>query len=260
MKVRKVHPWRAVWVVGSEQIAHFQQLFALLDAIGVLSFENLYHMPYGIVTDVQGKRLGKNAADATADVILDQMKSSAKKVIEERKIQIDLDDVNAVAEAVGIGAIRYAFLSRDPFKNVVYNPESALSFTGRSGPYIMYTYSRGKSVLRKALGKELVNYKFEEKINGKSSSIEISPIERELLLNLLIYPEIVLSAANNYSPSMIAEHLYTVASAFNNFYEKMTISGAKGSQRDFRFALTKLMTTVLKDGMMILGIQVLERM
>jgi arginyl-tRNA synthetase len=259
-KIEKFHPWHAVWVVGNEQITHFQQLYALLDALGILSYESLYHFAYGLVVDSDGTKLGKNAADATADALLDQMKEAASDVIEQRNIDVEVEDEDAVAESVGIAALRYAFLSRDPFKNIVYDPESAVSFTGKSGPYIMYTYARAKSVLRKALGEKIADYGVREQLDLETSNIEISKIEREVLLRLLMYPEVVLSAANKYAPNIIADYLYDTASSFNNLYEKLTIAGAEGEQKRFRLALTKLLTTVLADGMTILGMDVLERM
>jgi arginyl-tRNA synthetase len=259
-KIEKFDPWHAVWVVANEQITHFQQLFALLDELGILSYERLYHFAYGLVVDKNGTKLGKNAADATADALIDQMKSLAKEVIAQRHIDVEVEDEEQVAETVGIGALRYSFLSRDPFRNVVYDPETAVSFTGKSGPYIMYTYARAKSVLRKALKEDVAGYGVDSALDIESSNIEISEIEREVLLRLLMYPEIILSAANKYAPNMIAEYLYDTASAFNNFYEKLTIAGAQGDQKKFRLALTKLLTTVLADGMTILGIDVLEKM
>lgn len=259
-KIKKFDPWHAVWVVGSEQITHFQQLFALLDELGILGYERLYHFAYGLVVDKEGKKLGKNATDATADALIEQMKLLAKDVIAQRHIDVEVDDEDDVAEAVGVGALRYSFLSRDPFRNVVYDPETAVSFTGKSGPYIMYTYARAKSVLRKGLNEGIIDYGVKGAVGIKASNVEISEIEREVLLRLLAYPETILSAANKYAPNMIADYLYDVSSAFNNFYEKYTIAGAQGDQRKFRLALTKLLTTVLADGMTILGMEVLENM
>lgn len=260
LKVEKFKPWRAIWVVGSEQLAHFQKLFALFDALGILPVDNLYHMAYGMIVDKNGVKIGKNAADATADMILDQMRDVAKKVMSERKVQHEGSDIERIAEAVGQGALRFAFLSKDPFKGTVYDPESALSFTGRSGPYVMYAYTRAKNVLRKALGDESDTYGFADNLNNMSDSISIASEERSLALALLTYPEMLLSAANSYAPDAVAEYLYTTARLFSNMYEKYTISGAEGDQRLFRLMLTRLTAHVLKDGLEILGIQALEQM
>ncbi|MDD3662174.1 MAG: arginine--tRNA ligase, partial [Candidatus Dojkabacteria bacterium] len=258
-KIEKFDPWRAVWVVGNEQIAHFQQLFALLDALGILDLEKVYHLAYGIVVDPQGERIGKKSAGVTADAILDQMRDTALSVMEQRKIAVDVDDKRAVAEQVGIGALRYAFLSRDPYGNVVYDPDSAVSFTGRSGPYIMYTYARGKSVLRKAFG-EGEYYGGGGVVEDIPSSVDLTEEERAVLLRLLMYPETVLASASRYAPNILADYLYEVAREFNYFYEKQTINKAEGDVRAFRLALTVMMTKVIGDGLRILGIEPLERM
>ena len=259
-KIEKFDPWKAIWVVGNEQILHFQQLFALLDALGILNLDQVYHFAYGILVDKNGDRIGKGSEEAIADNMLDQMRNAAEKIMEQRKISVALDDKDKVSEQVGIGALRYALLSREPHRDVVYDPESALSLTGKSGPYIMYAYARGKSVIRKVQGEGDDSYGSGEFSDLKSSNIEIADCEKDLLLKLFSYPEIVLASANNYAPNILAEYLYDTARAFNNFYEKLTVAGAKGAQKAFRLLLTQLTTTVLKDGMMILGIEALEKM
>ena len=260
LKVEKFKPWKAVWVVGSEQLAHFQKLFALIDCLGILPVDNLYHMGYGLIVDKSGQKVGKNASDATADTVLNQMRDTALKVMSERKVTHEGLPEEEVAEAVGQGALRFAFLSKDPFRGTVYDPESALSFTGRSGPYVMYAYTRAKNVLRKALGEKPDDYRSVGTLSEKSPSISMGADERQLLLSLLMYPETVLAAANTYAPNLIAEYLYETARQFNNFYEKLTIAGAEGDQRILRLMLTRLTATVLQNGLAILGIRTLEHM
>lgn len=259
-KIKKFSPWKAIWVVGNEQILHFQQLFALLDGLGILSADNLYHFAYGLVVDKNGQKLGKGLDDVSADGLLNIMHEDALKVIENRKISVELRDEDEVAEAVGIGAIRYSFLSGDPYKNITFDPDEALSFTGKSGPYIMYAYSRGRNVLRNAINGDIDNYRVSVGGMDKSDSNAMTNIDKELILTLLNYPETVLNAANNYAPSILAEYLYDVASKFSNFYEKETVSGAKGAEKELRIAITQLTTRVLKDGLGLLGINVLEKM
>ena len=196
-----------------------------------------------MIVDKDGKIIkSREGGDLTADGMLDMMHEAALNVIESREIQVDLEDKDAVAESVGTGALRYAFLSRDPFKNISFDVDEAVSFTGKSGPYIMYSYARAKSVLRKALGDDSANYKVFKNLDSTSSKVNITEEERRLLLKLLFYPNVILSAASNYAPNVLAEFLYEVASSFNNFYEHIPISQAKGDQREFRIALTKLMT------------------
>ncbi len=259
LKVKKFNPWKAIWVVGNEQIAHFQKLFALFEALEILNVDNLYHMGYGIVVDKKGIKIGKNAADATADTVLDQMRDMALSIMKERKIKRTLEDEGDIAEAVGQGALRYAFLSKDPFLGTVYDPESALSFTGRSGPYIMYAYTRAKNVLGKVY-KDTAHDEGKEVDSLLSEDISLSPEEKSLALSILQYPEIILSAANAYAPNVVAEYLYKLARQFSNFYEKMPIASAEGNERHLRILLTSLTSTILKDGLSILGIRTLENM
>lgn len=259
-KIKKFNPWQAVWVIGNEQIAHFHKLFALLDKLGILPIDNCYHYAYGMIVDKSGKKVGKETKAATADEFLDMMKEMAKKVIEERKVDIKLDDIEDVAEKVALGALRYSFLARDPFKDMVFDPEESLSFTGRSGPYVMYAYTRGRNVLRNAVKGDIDDYKADGDLFWEPYSYELTEIDRELILKLLQYPQVVLNAANTYSPNVLAEYLYEVASLFNNFYEKETVSNAEGSEKELRIAITKLVTVVLKDGLGVLGIKVLEKM
>lgn len=278
-KIKKFDPWKAVWVVGNEQIGHFQQLFCLLDELEILSIENLYHFAYGMIVDEDGKKIGKEVKSATADGLLDVMHEAAIDVLEERSVDLPDEKKHEIAEAVGQGALRFSFLARDPFRDVVFDPEAALSFSGRSGPYVMYAYTRGSNVL-KNLAEEIVNkskignsdetkggqvddYKVsvESVLNTYSDEdVNLTDIDKDLILLLLDYPEVLIQAANSYAPSVLAEYLYEVASKFNNFYENESVVGSEGADRDIRAAITKLTTNVLKDGLGILGINVLEQM
>jgi arginyl-tRNA synthetase len=256
-KIEKFNPWKAIWVVGNEQIAHFQKLFALLDKLEILSMDNLYHFPTAMVVNADGSKISsRKGEDVTGDGFLDMMHEEALKVIEEREIDVELKDKHEVAETVGIGALRYVFLSRDPYKDIKFDTEQSLSFTGRSGPYIMYAYSRGRSVLRKVEQKdgeiELIKIDLDD--------TDFSDIDKNLVKKILMYPQIILDAANNFAPSILADYLYELASLFNNFYENESVMDAKGSTRDLRILLTQMSTQTIKKGLNILGIDVLERM
>ncbi len=259
LKVQKFKPWKVIWVVGNEHIVHFQKLFALLEELDILSAKDLYHMAYGVVMNKEHERIGKQHELATADGLMDFMHKKALEVMGSRKVDIPLADRDAVAEKVGLGALRFIFLDRDPYKDWVFDPDAALSFTGKSGPYVMYAYTRGKSVLEK-LGINAVDYKALADMAVKSSSESVTELDKQLFLKLLLYPTVILEAANNYAPNELAEYLYQVASLFNNFYEKETISGAEGDVQFVRAALTDLTTRVLQNGLGVLGIEAVEKM
>jgi arginyl-tRNA synthetase len=282
-KIEKFDPWKAVWIVGNEQIGHFQQLFCLLDELEILSIENLYHFAHGMIVDENGKKIGKEVKSATADGMLDTMHEAALDVINDRGgDDLSEEEKHEIAEKVGVGALRYSFLARDPFRDVTFDPEAALSFTGKSGPYVMYAYTRGRNVMKKVseeAGADQVDtgqtdtarndnadnseYKVDFRRildTAANDELGLTKIDKEITLQLLNYPEILIQAANNYAPSVLADYLYEVASSFNNFYENESVSGAKGADKELRAAITKLTTTVLKDGLGILGIDVLEKM
>jgi arginyl-tRNA synthetase len=256
-----------------------------------------------MIVDENGKKIGKEVKSATADGMLDTMHEAALDVINDRGgDDLSEEEKHEIAEKVGVGALRYSFLARDPFRDVTFDPEAALSFTGKSGPYVMYAYTRGRNVMKKVSKEAEVGQvdtsqadtsKVETEQADKSKvetgqtdtarndnvdnskyrvdfrsildaaanhELGFTKIDKEIVLQLLNYPEILIQAANNYAPSVLADYLYEVASSFNNFYENESVSGAKGADKELRVAITKLMTTVLKDGLGILGIDVLEKM
>ncbi len=248
-KIEKFKPWKAIWVVGNEHILHFQRLFALLDKLKILSVDNLYAYVYGMVLGKDGKKISsRSGEDINADQLLDMARDAALKVLEGR--DIDGKKKHEIAKKVGQGAIRFDILSKDAFKDIVLDIDKAVSFVGKSGSYVMYAYTRAQSILKK-VGKV-------EK--GELKDVNIGDIERSLLLKLLNYPEAVLSAANTYSPSIVADYSYEVATLFNNFYENCPVIKAGGSQKAFRKALTGITANVLKGSLGILGVEVIEEM
>ncbi|MBN1618294.1 arginine--tRNA ligase [Candidatus Dojkabacteria bacterium] len=262
-KIDKFNPWKAIWVVGNEQISHFHKLFALLDSLKILSVDRVYHFAYGMVVGKDGKKVSSRSGDTTADSFLDMMHAAALEVMKKRKsnIKLSAEQEESIAEDVGIGALRYQFLSKDPYKNIVFDKDEALSFTGKSGPYVMYSYSRARNVLRNVLESGF-NEKNINNVARLSSDVSssISQIDRDLIISLLKYPKIVLEAANNYAPNILAEYLFEISSKFNNFYEHESLGEAMGSEKSLRIAISELVTRVIKRGLTVLGIKVLERM
>ncbi len=231
LKIEKFNPWKAIWVVGNEQISHFQKLFSLIDSLGLLPIDNLYHLAYGYVFDKNGKKMSSRAGEVlTGDELLDMMEGK-------------------VSKEVALGALKYAFLSSDPFKDMKFDLEKALLFTGKSGPYVMYAYARASNILKNV-----------DEVGDDFTDVEISELDVEILLKCLDYPNVVVSCANNYSPSILAEYLYDLAKLFSQMYETEKVLDAKGKERALRVLLMKFVRMVLYDGLMLLRINPLERM
>jgi arginyl-tRNA synthetase len=259
-KKEKFDPWRMTWVVAEEQIVHFQRLFAVLDALDIMPIDNLYHYAYSWVVGKDGKKLSsRDGSELSADEMMDMMHDAAKEVLIERGVEDEEIDMEEVAEVVGLGALKYALLSRDPFKKIKFDLNKAIAFQGKSGPYIMYTYTRAQSVLRKLESVGADEGRGADG-SGDAATAELDERVSKLVVQMLRYPEVVLASANNYSPGILAEYLFDLAKSFNNFYENVQVIGSSPEKLSVYEDVLKLYSHVSKDGLGLLGIKVLERM
>jgi arginyl-tRNA synthetase len=245
-------PWMLVWVVAEEQIVHFQRLFSILDAMGIMPIDNLYHFAYGWVVGKDGKKLSsRSGVDLSASGLFNMAFEKAKALVMERGSDKSSEEIDEIANAVAIGSIKYFLLSHDPFKTIKFDLDTAVSFTGHSGPYVMYSYTRAKNILSKlGVVEGDVNY----------IGLELSAEDRGLLIKVLKYPKVLVSATNNFSPSLIAEYLYDLARTFSGYYEKVNVKESEGAELKMRTDLLNLYAEVIKSGLEILGIDVLESM
>jgi arginyl-tRNA synthetase len=158
-----------------------------------------------------------------------------------------------VARAVGIGAVKYADLSQNPQSMVTFSWEKALALDGNSAPYLLYAYARIASVQDKYR-------EMHPSTNLCDHPIQLGePIERTLALAVLRFPEVVVSAAEGYKPSMLADYLYTLASTYSTFYQNVPFLKAPAGLRESRIRLCRVVAKVLKQGLDLLGIETPER-
>ena len=245
-----------VYTVGNEQDYHFKVLFLILKKLGFEWANYLYHLSYGMVDLPSGKMKSREGTVVDADDLMEQMTSTAKTISEELG---KLEDYNEEEKAglyqiIGLGALKYYILKVDPRKRILFNPEESVDFQGNTGPFIQYTYARIQSILRKAdiqhaLNlEELRNYKLHEK-------------EKELIKQILIFPETIQQAAESHSPALIANYTYDLVKGFNSFYQNVTILGTQDEvEKRFRVELSKVVGNTIKLAFGLLGIQVPERM
>lgn len=247
----------AVWVVGSDQILHFQQLFTICNMLGYMKPDQAFHLAYGMVYLSGGKQMSSREGNVTyADDVIDKIVSMAEKKAVEAKLQINDYDRHATCQAVGIGALKYSLLKVNPMMDINFDMEKSVSFTGDSGPYLQYTYARCKSVLRKA--------EEELKIKNPACLAGWQVEEMSVLRYLYRLPEVVHEAGRTFSPNLICEYLYNLAQKYNLFYNKHSILTPEeknaGEIRDFRLFLTAATAEILKRGLMLLGIETVEKM
>ncbi len=218
---------KAIYVTSAGQSLHFAQWFKVVELMGYDWYDRLVHVPYGTVS-INGEKL----ATRTGNVILlrDLFAQAIEKVTDVMKEKNpDLENMDEVAEEVGVGAVVFYYLSGSRIKDINFIMEDALSFDGNTGPYVQYTYARACSVLEKAGSVS------PRVMSGQFSCAE----ERELAKELSLFEEKVVQALQEYEPSVIARYILDVCAAFNRFYHECQIVSASDPQtRELRVSLT----------------------
>ncbi|MBQ7719342.1 MAG: arginine--tRNA ligase [Clostridia bacterium] len=241
---------KALYVTSAGQSLHFAQWFKVVELMGYDWYDKLTHVPYGTIS-VNGSKL----ATRTGNVVLlrDLFAEAIERVdaiIEEKNP--DIENREAAAEAVGVGAVIFHYLWNSRIKDSNFVMEDALSFDGATGPYVQYTYARTASILAKA-GEDA------EKEYQPSGYI---PNEHEIDLahQLGLFPERVKAAIDGLEPSVIAHYSYDLATAFNRFYQSTRILSAESEDaKAFRLALTKAAGTALRSALRLICLKTPEK-
>ncbi len=246
---------KMIYVVGNEQNYHFQVLSLLLDRLGFKWGKDLVHFSYGMVELPEGKMKSREGTVVDADDLMDDMVSTARTVSAElgKLDGCTPEEIDAITETVGLGALKYFLLKVDPRKNMIFNPKESIDFNGNTGPFIQYTYARIRSVLRRTAeqGMDITDY------------TPVAPGQREITLiqRLADFPSVVSEAGASYSPALIANYVYELVKEYNQFYHDCSILREENPQvRSMRLALSDATARIIKRGMSLLGINVPERM
>ena len=246
----------SIYVVGSEQEYHFKCLFQILTDLGYEWAKDCYHLSYGMVYLPEGKMKSREGKIVDADDLIAEMKKLASAEIRQRDPQASLSEaeVKRRAEKIGIGAVKFYLLRVRPTQSINFDPAESISFDGFTGPYCQYAYARIFGILQKAAS---ANLNPEDRDYSHLGNSE----ELQLLQKLMEFPAEVEGAVRELNPSRIAVHIFNTARAFNQFYNKHPVLQA-GNQPlvSARLALIKATAVVLKKGLNLLGIDVLENM
>ena len=223
---------KAIYVTSAQQCLHFAQWFKVVELMGYPWYNELVHVPYGTVS-LNGEKL----ATRTGNVVLlrDLFALAIDKVkdIRREKGQVAEND-DEIAEAVGVGAVVFYYLSNNRMKDINFVMDEALNFDGNTGPYVQYTYARACSVLAKANGND-----------GKTFRVTCEE-EATLIKTLCRFGEKVCAAIADYEPSIVTRFILDVAAAFNRFYHNCPIHTAEDpAVRASRLNLTAAAKTVL---------------
>jgi len=248
---------KMVYVVGNEQNYHFQVLSLLLDKLGFEWGKSLVHFSYGMVELPEGKMKSREGTVVDADDLMDEMIESARETSQElgKLDNSTPQEVEKIVSMVGLGALKYFILKVDPRKSMTFNPKESIDFNGNTGPFIQYTHARIKSVLRKAT---------EQGIDFSSltnTGLAISEKESYLVQLITEFPSTVQLAGEEFSPALIANYIYDLVKEFNQFYHDITILKEENPElKQFRLILSETIASIIKSGMLLLGIEVPERM
>jgi len=229
--------------VGMEQSLYWRQIFEAEEMLGWYKKGHRVHIGHGMFRFKEGKMSTRKGNVIWLQDVLDEAVERAKKLG---------SDNETTAKDVAIGALKWNDLKRNFHMDITFDWDEILNMQGNSGPYIQYAYTRTQSILTKS-GISNIQYPI--------SNIKYNEEELNLLRKLYQFPEIVQSAAKNYSPNIICEYLFETAQLFNNFYQKYRIVNAeKKEEQQFRLALTEAVGIILKQGLHLLGIKAPERM
>ena len=241
-----------IYTVGSEQDYHFQVLFAILKKLTFPWANRLYHLSYGMVTLPQGRMKSREGTVVDADDLLTDMKKIAQKLAENlgKMEGYSQNEREKFYEKIALGALKYHILKVDPKKSILFNPQASIDFNGNTGPFIQYTYVRIQSLLKKAAQLP--------KIIDKTQSVQGSL--RKIILNLHAFPEYIQLAAKQRNPALIANYAYEIAKEYNSFYQSHPILKATASARDLALIISEKAGEALKKSMLLLGIEMPERM
>ena len=236
-----------VYVVGQEQANHFRQLKAVLKKMGFDWSDDMIHVDFGLVTKNRQKLSTRKGNIILLEPTLLEAISRAKSQIEAKNP--DLENKDAVARAVGVGAVKFYDLKTDRRNGYDFDLEAMVSFEGETGPYIQYAYARIQSILRKA--------NFQPDAEATYSLND--PESWEIIKLLQDFGRVVKRAADNYEPSLIAKYAISLAQAFNKYYAHTRILD-ESPERDSRLALSYSTTVVLKEALRLLGVEAPEKM
>ena len=246
---------RALYVVGSEQKLHFQQLKGVLEKMGLPEADKIEHVSFGLIlarneeTGKWGKFATRGGNAIFLDEVLDEAVAQVRRIIAEKNP--DLENAEDVAEQVGVSAIVFNDLKNARIKDVKFDWDAILNFDGETGPYVQFAVARLSGILRKAgLGDE----------GPDDIDFELLADAEQVLLSMLEFGPAVARAGEHNEPSIITAQIIDLAGEIHSYLRDHHVLGAEPALRDARLALVAAARSMLKTGLMLLGVAAPDRM
>ncbi|MFT4644479.1 MAG: arginyl-tRNA synthetase [Planctomycetota bacterium] len=242
-----------IYVVGQEQDYHFDVLKKVIHKLGNDYSDSIMHFSYGMVSLPEGKMKSREGTVVDADDLIQSMIDTATQHSKELGKVDDLpaEEVTILNRKIALAALKFFILKVNPKKGVMFNPKESIDFQGNTGPFIQYTYTRINSMITKN----------DFDVTNVSNDFKLEKVEKDLILELHKLPSVISSASKNYDVSELASYIYNLAKAYNKFYANVSVIKAETTElKNFRLSLSSFVAKTLKANLLILGIEVPERM
>jgi len=249
LKFKRYKLDRNIYVIGAAQTLHMNQLFKTLSLMKFAEAPKNELLTFSEVRLPHGKMSSRTGENILYSDFLKEITDYSKKEIKTRFPSLKKDELEERALKISIAAMKYSMLKQNSNKNIIFNKTEALNFEGDSGPYILYSYARASSILKKVARR---------KIKSKYKIYKLEQKEIALIKKLSQFPEIVLSAYNNMNSTLLANYSYQLAQTFNEFYHSLQV--LKSKQESFRISLVEAFKYVLNNSLNLLGIETLDEM
>ena len=247
--------YKNLYIVASQQNLHFQQWIKIIELLGYNWADDCVHIPFGLVSLEDGTMSTRAGRVVFLEDVLLRAVEQTKNIIKEKNV--NTDNIDEIAKAVGIGAVIFQELSNNRIKDYVFSWNKVLNFEGETGPYVQYSHARAASVLRKG-GDEAAD------IQDGKTKVDAAYLtsDRAYELAKLIYqfPQVIVEAADKYEPSVVTRHIVNIAQSFNKFYHDEYILVDDENERRAKLGLVAAAKIAIKNGLDLLGIKAPEKM
>lgn len=256
----------SVYVVGNEQDMQLRTVFAILKKLGMKA-ENI-HYSYGMINLTTGKMKSREGKVVDADDFVKELKDLSKDELKKRYPDLNEKEIDNRSSIIAMAAIRFFILKYEYSRDFIYDPEKSLAFEGETGPYILYSYARICSIFKKGMEKRIL-VPFNPDLNQEQQGINLTEIdfsliksehELKLIDDLSKYPDILFESTVSLKPHILTRYLFELSQDFNTFYHSCKVLGEEDSVQNVRLILSEAIRRIIKNGLNILTIDVLNEM
>ncbi len=245
--------YRNVYVVGTPQALHFKQVFSVIDKMGFDWANQCVHVGFGYVRFPDRVLSTRNGDVVLLEDVLNESIERTREIIETSATSKEIDNIEEAAQKIGVGAVLFAFLKNGRERDIIFKLDEILDFEGESGPYVQYSYARGRSVLRKA--KEL-------SLDWSKADLSVLGTDEEyaLVKHINNYQTAVRDAVSKHEPSVVTRYVTDLAQYYNKFYNTCNVMKSEDNLKLARLMLTEAAANCIKSALYLIGVDVVEKM